>query len=602
MPDYRNKKIVPINYSSRDFETIKNDLVDHAKRYYPDTFRDFSENSFGSLMMDTVAYVGDILSFYLDYNVNESFLSTAIEYDNVVKLGRQMGYRYRRNATATGLLSFFILVPASADGSEPDYSYAPILKKGSKFSNSAGTAYTLIQDVDFSAIGNETVVATQNSVTANPTNFVIKAYGAVVSGETVTVSHSVGSYQKFLRVDIDDNRLSYITNVTDSNGRKYHEVEHLSQNVIYNSVVNKNEDKSLVSNVMKPMVVPRRFVVEQNRTTTSLQFGYGSEESLSNNSVANPTDIILDVHGKDFISDRSFDPTNLVKNDKLGVVPTNTTLTITYVRNSSQSVNSAVNTVTNVEFADFVFENIGNLPASIVQTTRSSLECLNTEPILGDISLPSSQELKFRTYGSFSSQNRAVTLQDYQSLVYNMPTRFGSVKRVNVVRDADSNKRNLNIFTLSEDHNGKFIEPPTTLKNNIKTWLSSYKMINDTMDILDGRIVNIGIEFAAIADMNTNKFELLTAAKNNLIVEFNSKRYDLGEPFRVSDILTVLKNTDGLLDVTKVKIFRRSGGVYSTFFYSLEDNTTPDGRLIRIPEYAAFEIKFPDADITGTIR
>ena len=112
MPDYRNKKIVPINYSSRDFETIKNDLVDHAKRYYPDTFRDFSENSFGSLMMDTVAYVGDILSFYLDYNVNESFLSTAIEYDNVVKLGRQMGYRYRRNATATGLLSFFILVPA----------------------------------------------------------------------------------------------------------------------------------------------------------------------------------------------------------------------------------------------------------------------------------------------------------------------------------------------------------------------------------------------------------------------------------------------------------------------------------------------------------
>lgn len=601
MADYRNKKIIPINYSSRDFESIKNDLVDHARRYYPDTYKDFSENSFGSLMLDTVSYVGDILSFYLDYNVNESFLSTAIEYDNVVKLGRQMGYRYRRNSTSTGVLTFYILVPASASGSEPNYSYAPILKKGSIFSNSAGTAYTLIQDVNFAALGNEIVTATQNSVTGNPTNYVIKAYGLVVSGETVTVTHSVGSYQKFLRIDIDDDKLSYITDVTDSNGRKYYEVEHLSQNVVYNSVVNKGEDKGLVSNIMKPMVVPRRFVVEQNRTTTSLQFGYGSENSLTNNSVANPTDIILDVHGKDFISDRSFDPTNLVNNDKLGVVPTNTTLTITYVRNSSQNVNAAVNTVSNVEFADFVFENIGNLSSQIVQTTRSSLECNNTEPILGNISLPSSQELKYRTYGSFSSQNRAVTLQDYQSLIYNMPTRFGSVKRVNVVRDADSNKRNLNVFILSEDHNGKFIEPPTTLKNNIKTWLSSYKMINDTMDILDGRVVNFGIEFAAIADVNTNKFELLNAAKNNLVVEFAAKRYDLGEPFRVSDILRILKNTDGLLDVTKVRIFRRFGGVYSTFYYSLEDNTTPDGRLIKIPPYAAFELKFPDSDIVGTI-
>lgn len=124
MPQYKNKRTIPINYTSRDFETIKRDLVEHARRYYPDNFKDFSENSFGSLMLDTVAYVGDILSFYLDYAVNESYISTSIEYDNIVKLSRQMGYKYKRNAAATGVLSFYILVPASADGVEPDYRYA----------------------------------------------------------------------------------------------------------------------------------------------------------------------------------------------------------------------------------------------------------------------------------------------------------------------------------------------------------------------------------------------------------------------------------------------------------------------------------------------
>ncbi len=601
LPDYRNKKVIPINYTSRDFESIKNDLIDHAKRYYPDTFKDFSENSFGSLMLDTVAYVGDILSFYLDYNVNESFLSTAIEYDNVVKLGRQLGYRYRRNSGSSGILTFFILVPASSDGIEPDYRYAPILKKGSSFSNSGGTKFTLTQDVNFASLANEVVVATQNSTTGLPTNFVIKAYGTVTSGETVTVSQAVGGYQKFLRIDIDDDKLTDIVDVVDSNGRRYFEVEHLSQNIVYNSVVNKNEDKNLVSNVMKPRPVPRRFVVEQNRTTTSLQFGYGSEDSLSNNKVADPANVVLDIHGKDYVSDNSFDPTNLLKTDKLGVVPTNTTLTITYVRNSSNNVNAAVNTVRSIEFADFIFENAASLSSQTIDLTRSTLECVNDSPIVGSVALPSSQELKYRTYGSFSSQNRAVTLQDYQSLIYSMPPRFGAVKRVNVIRDADSNKRNLNVFVLSEDHKQNFIEPSVTLKNNIKTWLSSYKMINDTMDILDGRVVNIGIEFEAISDLNSNKFEVLNISKSNLLTEFNAKKYDLGEPFRVSDILKVLKNTEGILDVTKVRIFRRTGSVYSTFTYDLERNTTPDGRLIKIPEYAAFEIKFPSSDIIGTI-
>jgi antitoxin component HigA of HigAB toxin-antitoxin module len=601
LPQYKNKRTIPINYTSRDFETIKRDLVEHAKRYYPDNFKDFSENSFGSLMVDTVAYVGDILSFYLDYAVNESYLSTSIEYDNIVKLSRQMGYKYKRNASSTGVLSFYILVPASADGVEPDYRYAPLLKKGSTFNSSAGTEYTLTHDVDFASDLNEAVVASQNSTNSNPAFYAIKAFGNVTSGQKVTLTHTVGDFQRFLRIDINDDAITNIVDVVDQQGNRYYEVDHLSQNIVYQNIVNKAEDKKFVSNIMKPLAVPRRFMVEQNRTTTSLQFGFGSESNLSNAKISDPSNVVLSLHGKDYVTDRTFDPTNLIETDKLGVVPSNTVLTISYIRNSSDSLNAAVNTVENVSNAEFLFENIGDLDPNTVQTAKNSLECLNEEPITGFVSVPSSEELKHRAYGSYSSQNRAVTLQDYQSLIYNIPPQFGAVKRANIVRDANSAKRNLNIFVLSEDHNGDLMPPTSTLKNNIKTWLSNYKMINDTMDILNGKVVNIGIEFVAVSDVHTNKFDLLNLAKINLINDLADIKYDLGEPFRISDVFRSLKNTEGILDVTKVKIFKRKGNIYSSFFYNIEENTTSDNRLIRIPEYAAFEIRYPNSDIVGTI-
>ena len=601
MPHYKDKRIVPINYTSRDFETIKRDLVEHARRYYPDTFKDFSENSFGSLMMDTVAYVGDVMSFYLDYAVNESYLSTAIEYDNIVKLSRQMGYKYQRNASSTGTISLYVLVPASADGVEPDYRYAPTLKKGSTFSNSEGTTYTLTHDVDFASGLNDIVVASQNSQNGLPTFFAIKAYGNITSGQKVTITETVDSFQRFLRIDINDDSITNIIDVVDSQGNKFYEVEHLSQNIIFQSAINRSEDRHFVSNVMKPLAVPRRFMVEQNRTTTSLQFGYGSEENLTNSKIEDPAKVVLDLHGKDFVTDRTFDPTNLIETDKLGVVPSNTVLTITYLRNTSESLNAATNSIQTVSFADLLFRNIANLDTDSVATVKASLECLNETPVTGFVSVPTSEELKHRAYGAYTSQNRAVTLQDYSALIYNMPPQFGAVKRVNIIRDANSAKRNLNVYILSEDHNGDLMNSTTTLKRNVKTWLSNYKMINDTLDILDGRIVNIGIEFTAVSDVHANKFELLNLCKANLISDLAAVKYDMGEPFRISDVFRALKNTNGVLDVTRVKIFRRTGTIYSSFFYNLEENTTSDNRLIRIPEYAAFEIRHPDADIVGTI-
>ena len=221
-----------INYTSRDFTTIKNDLLDYAKRYYPNQFRDFSANSFGSLMLDTVSYVGDILSFYLDYQVNESFITTAIERKNIIKLAQQLGYKPRLTTASYGTLTFFILIPANVTGA-PDFNYAPVLKAGSLFKTTGGKTFSLLEDVNFKdQDNNEIVVGDVNTDTGVPTTYAVRARGQAVSGQLFSKEISVGNYEKFRRVRIIDDSISEIVTVNDSNGNVYFEVDYLSQNTL----------------------------------------------------------------------------------------------------------------------------------------------------------------------------------------------------------------------------------------------------------------------------------------------------------------------------------------------------------------------------------
>ena len=173
----------PINYTSRDFESIKNDLENYAQRYYPTTFKDFSEASFGSMMLDMVAYVGDQLSFYADFQANESFLDSAITYDSVNRLSNTLGYKTPGAAKSTGQAAIYAIVPADANTRGPDLDYFPILQRGSLISSNSGAVFTLIENVDFTDPNNQVTVARVDNTTGNPTYFAIKAFGQVVSGQ-----------------------------------------------------------------------------------------------------------------------------------------------------------------------------------------------------------------------------------------------------------------------------------------------------------------------------------------------------------------------------------------------------------------------------------
>jgi hypothetical protein len=304
----RPKRKIPIDYTSRDFAAIKADLVRHAKKYYPETYKDFNEAGFGSLMLDTVAYIGDILSFYLDYQANESFLDTAVEYNNVLRHVKQLGYQFKGNPSAYGLCSLYILVPPSSTARGPDRRYLPIMRRFSEFSSINGTAYLLNEDVDFANPDNEVVVARVDSE-GTPTAYAVKAFGQVISGDIMEDIISIGEFSEFRRVRLEGNNTAEVLTVLDSEGHEYYEVPYLSENVIYKPIINPSNHLDRVQSLLKPIIVPRRFVVEQERRgvgnllNTFLVFGAGSEAELALESVADPTELTLQRHGREYTSD-----------------------------------------------------------------------------------------------------------------------------------------------------------------------------------------------------------------------------------------------------------------------------------------------------------
>ena len=592
------KKIVPIDYTHREYETIRRDLLQIVERFYPDNFKDWSEASFGSLMIDAVAYIGDQLSFYLDYNVNESFLDTAYQYSNILRHGRVLGYKYTGRPSTYGTVAFYIVIPASSTGIGPDTNYIPILKRGSRFSSQTGLNFVLTENIDFSDPKFPSVVATVDATTGAPTYYAIKARGNVVSGYFSQERIKIGSYQRFLRVALKASEVSEIISVTDSQGNEYFEVDYLAQDMILKELGNTNYKNDNVPSILKPILVSRKFAVERTRANTFLQFGSG--KTGESNVVADPQSVAMDVFGKDYVTSTTFDPTRLSKNESLGIVPSNTTLTVTYRVTNPANSNITAGALNAVASARMDFANFDSLNATTVQTVIDSLEVFNEEPIMGDVTSPSSAEVKRRIFDTFPTQNRAVTQADYENLVYRMPAKFGSIKRCSTQKDPNSQKRNLNLYVVSEDSAGKLIKTNSTIKDNIKTWLNQYRMINDTIDILDPYILNIGIEFIIKAATGTNKFVLLDDAINTLAIKYSSPLY-IGEPFYISDIYSELKNVKGLLDVLTVKLVNKTGAGYSFANININDNLSPDGSYLIVPANALVEIKFPETDIRGKV-
>lgn len=599
MPKNKN---IPIKYTNRDFDSIKQDLIDYAKRYYPDTYKDFGEASFGSMMFDLVAYVGDNLSFYIDYQANESFLDTAVEFKNIRKHARSLGYSFAGVPVSYGIAAFFILVPAGTNTGTFDESYIPTLKRGSTFRSASGVSFILLEDVDFSDPKNEYVEAQYDSTDGSTTYYAIRAYGQVSSGklQSIEVNLSNASFEKFRKLKIGGSDITEIVSVVDSEGNKYYEVDYLSQETVMIETTNPTALSDGVRSIMKPFVTARRFVLEQDNTGTYLQFGFGSGTD-DDSGLADPSAVALNLHARDAITANSIDPSRLLGTDKLGISPSGTTLKIVYRVNDSTNVNVGAGQLTQITSPDLKFNDPTSLDSTVLSFIRGSLEVTNEEPIVGQTVEILSDELKVRAKNYYATQSRAVTKQDYEAIAYNMPNKFGSIKRINVINDPSSTNRKLATYVISENENNHLEQTNSRIKENLKTWLTQYKSINDRMEIFDAKIINFGIKFDISVDSRYNKDEVVFNAISKLKTEHSTKKY-IGEPIYLTEIYNSLVKTTGVVHVNTLDIYNNFGGNYSSIQFDFDKVRSKDGTFFKAPKNVIFELKYPEQDIKGTAK
>ena len=230
----------------------------------------------------------------------------------------------------------------------------------------------------------------------------------------------------------------------------------------------------------------------------------------------------------------------------------------------------------------------------------NSIEVTNEEPILGSTAEITNEELKVRAKTYYSSQKRAVTKQDYESAVYNMPKKFGIIKRVSVVNDPSATNRRIAMYVASEDQNGHLAPANSKIKSNLKEWVIRYKALNDVVDIYDAKIVNFGINFKVVVDERYSQFDIIGRCVKKLKEYFSNQLY-VGEPVYLTRLYSVLGKIDGVADVKKVNIFQQFSGNYSTTRIDFDEAMSRDGTYLKTPQNVIMELKYPDLDIRGTL-
>jgi len=595
-------KNVPIKYTSREFDSIKQDLIDHARRFYPDNVADFNQASFNSFMLDSVAYVGDVLSYYLDYSVNESFLDTAIEFGNIRKHAKAVGFNFSGIGSSYGIITAFVLVPANSTGNAPDRNYLPVLKKGAQFQAEGGAMYTLLEDIRFDHPDSDFIAAQFDKDTGATTYFAVRGHGQISSGtiKAVAIDLTSAVFKKFRRVRIGASNITEVISVTDAAGNEFYEVEYLTQETVYLETTNPMAKAEGVRSIIKPFVTARRFVFEQDSTGTYLQFGFGSDDD-DDTGLQDPSEVVLNLHGRNHITDASFDPNNMLGTDKLGISPDGTRLTVVFKSNDGTTSAVASNSINQVVAASMEFEDPTILTTAQTNFVRNSIEVNNTEPITGDSAEITGEELRIRTKSVLASQNRAVTKQDYQAVCYRMPSKFGSIKRVQVIQDPNSLNRRIAMYVISQDPAGFLSATHSRTKKNLKTWLSKYKAINDIVDIFDAKVLNFGIEFSISVDPRADTTVVLNSAFKRLKEKYVTV-FEIGEPIYINDIWNILTKTEGVLDVKRVKVVNKKTGSYSTYTLDFDKILSRDGTILIPPKNAIFELKYSDIDIKGVAK
>ncbi len=639
---------------NRDFSQLKEALVNFAKTYYPNTYRDFSPAAPGMMFIEQAAYVGDVLSYYTDYAFKESIMTSATERRNIINLARYLGYKVKPSRASAGAVNLFQLCPSATDGHGnyyPDTDYMLLVKESTQFSNNGGSYYILSQAVDFQA--SSSVTPRLDSVYSRKTDgtpefFLLQKSGSINSGQVLSKEVVVNSPLPFYQIDLDETNVMAILDVTDSDNNKWYEVDYLAQELVPISTPNDAEFEGSLSQykdsvpyIIKYLKTSRRFItmVDENNKTT-LQFGAGTN-GIDDEIVTFDSNLIGIGLGRISEVNVPLDPANFLKNENYGIAPYNTILTIRYLIGGGIQSNCQSNDIRNVVSAEFDNPSEGLLPEQVelLNTVKNSLQVTNPIPCVGGKDTETDEEIKQNAMANFAAQNRTVTQNDYLVRVYSLPSKFGSIAKAQVIADTSldvgvnrmlvgtvdqnnvasvtSNSDNnffrriaydvtnpfaINVYLLSYDESKKLVRPNEALITNLINYLKQSRMITDGVNIIDGYVINIGVEFTITVYKGFNKKDVLLNCIDAVQSFFNIDNWNFSQPINLSQLQLEIAKVDGVQAVINLTISNKTAmtGEYSPVEYDIAA-ATKNGIIYPSVDPSIFEVKYPDSDIRGSV-
>ena len=651
-----------VNYLGKDFDALKQNLIDFTKTYFPNQYSDFSDASPGTIFIEQAAAIGDMLSFYQDVQLKESMLSNATERKNVIALAQSMGYKPKVTTPAVTTITVYQEVSASlTQPYGPDERYYLRIKDGMEViaTSNSDIVFRTTDVIDFANSSSREIEISATSSIGIPQKYLISKKVQAISATEVVTTRTFGDNIDYPTTTLTDANIIQIVSVTNSDNEKFYEVPYLAQESIFveqtNTSLNNNsaDISSDVPYILEVQKVPRRFSVKVNSNNTiDLQFGNGSTNQNDEVILPNTKNVGLGLASSIQRLNEGIDPSNFLKTNTLGIAPINTELTIKYLVGGGVESNVNQDDLTTIKKIEFE-EDLISIPDNILNAYndfKRAITVRNFEAAVGGRGAETIEEIRQNALAMFGSQNRAVTRQDYMVRALSMPERYGNVAKVYVSADGEidnnspasilaspqniaeftnlvdglknkskqdiqkelvkyltqkktslsevNNPFAINMYILGYDVNKKLKILNKTVKENLKTYLGQYRMITDGVNIIDGFIINIGVDFEIIAYSNYNKREVLANCLTELQDYFNIDNWTFNKPINISEIELILANVEGVMSVPSVNISNLCGGQYSPNRYNVMAATK--GKIVYPSlDPSIFEVKYPNKDIKG---
>ena len=599
-----------ISYASRDYQSIRTELLNYTKTYYPDLIQDFNDASVFSVFIDLNAAIADNLHYNIDRSIQETVLQYAQQRSSVYNIARTYGLKLPGQRPSVALVDFSITVPAFGD--KEDERYLGTLTRGSQVVG-AGIVFENVYDIDFASPYNSQGFPNRLKIPNFNSNNVLINYTItkreiVVNGITKVFKRVIGAndVKPFFELFLPEKNVLGITSVLLKNGTQYtntpttaeflgvdnrlYEVDALAEDRVF------IEDPAKVSD--QPGIKVGKYIQTQDRFITEytpegfkkMTFGGGTNTAHHqlNQFTTLGTTLELQKYSNNFSLGSTLTP--------------NSSLFIQYRVGGGLATNLGTNVINQVGTVSFFVNGPSETTNSAVV---NSLRCVNVTAAVGGAGIPSLEEIRNYVSFNFAAQKRAVTVQDYESIIRNMPAQFGAPAKVSITE----NDNKILIQILSYDTSGKLTNiVSNTLRQNIANYLSNYRMMNDYISIFSAEVIDLSVDVAIVLDSAQNSGQVISSVIDKISAYFNPLSRQLGQNVYLSEIRSIIQNTNGVLTVSTLDVFNEVGGQYSSAETSME-YSDPELKLIGPVDDTIFaqpsqvyQIRYPGKDIKVSVK